>query len=127
MVEPLEAMIVGPPRPASDDHHRPAEADLAPEETGAESAAAAERVAENRGGEATEEEIAPDGDDRRPRPGEREIQLDDMVELKEDVEMTREMIPGKLLVDWPRCSGPHWPQLETDLTEGCVRLVSRTQ
>ena len=127
MVDPLEVKIADLPRPAPDDHHRQAEADLAPEEKGAESARAAEKVAENRGGEATEEEIAPDGDDRRPRPGEKEIQLDDMVELKEDVEKTREMIPGKLLVDWPRCSGPHWPLPETDPTEDWARLLSRTR
>ena len=71
-----------------------------------------------------DEETAPGGG---PRPGGKEIQPDGMVELKEDVERIREMIPGKLLVDWPRYSGPHWPLRETDPSGDWARLLRRTR
>ena len=122
------AKIADPPRPAPEGHLRPAEADLGQEETGVVKAAAAEKAAESRGEEMTEEETAPGGDGNRPRPGEMEIQLDVMVELSQDMETTSETIRGRLLADMPRCSGPHWPLRETDLTEDRARLLpSRTR
>ena len=120
----LEVRIADLPRPAPGDHRPPEEADLALEETGVENAGTAETVAEDRDEEVTDEETAPGGG---LRLGGKEIRPDDMVELKEDVERTHETIPGKLLVDWPRYSGPHWPLPETDPIGDWARLLRRTR
>ena len=125
MDDRLEVRIADPPRPAPGDLRQLEEADPALEETGVETAGTAEpdeMEAESRDEEVIDEEIAPGGG---LRLGGKEIQPDDMAELKEDVEKTREMIPGKLLVDWPRCSGPHWPLPETDPIGDWARLLRR--
>ena len=122
MGDPLEAKIVDRLRPGPDDLRRRVEVGLDLGRTGVVNAGVAETVAEDRDEEVKDEETAPGGG---PRPGGKEIQPDDMAELKEDVEKIHEMIPGKLPVDWPRYSGPHWPLVETDSIEEWARLPCR--
>ena len=73
--------------------------------------------------EARNEETAQDGKVRAAK----EIRPGGTVGSKKDAEEMDELIPGKHLVDWDLCSGPHWPLPGTAMIEEPAHLRRRTK